>query len=71
EKWLDQVFSEALQIRDDIKFAGDVPQRYEEHVIGYDCSISYGSSIEYIVSEIILLEEIRICLQEFQYFQLL
>ncbi|KAA6384044.1 MAG: hypothetical protein EZS28_020428 [Streblomastix strix] len=37
EKWLDQVFSEALQIRDDNKFADDVPQRYEVHVIGFDC----------------------------------
>ncbi|KAA6354299.1 MAG: hypothetical protein EZS28_050174, partial [Streblomastix strix] len=37
EKWLDQVFSEALQIRDDNKYADDVPQRYEVHVIGFDC----------------------------------
>ncbi|KAA6364955.1 MAG: hypothetical protein EZS28_039518, partial [Streblomastix strix] len=37
EKWLDQVFSEALKIRDDNKFADDVPQRYEVHVIGFDC----------------------------------
>ncbi|KAA6376395.1 MAG: hypothetical protein EZS28_028077, partial [Streblomastix strix] len=36
EKWLDQVFSEALKIRDDNKFADDVPQRYEVHVIGFD-----------------------------------
>ncbi|KAA6364696.1 MAG: hypothetical protein EZS28_039777, partial [Streblomastix strix] len=36
EKWLDQVFSEALQIRDDNKYADDVPQRYEVHVIGFD-----------------------------------
>ncbi|KAA6358905.1 MAG: hypothetical protein EZS28_045568 [Streblomastix strix] len=39
EKWLDQVFSEALQIRDDNKFADDVPQRYEVHVIGMKSSI--------------------------------
>ncbi|KAA6331156.1 MAG: hypothetical protein EZS28_053418, partial [Streblomastix strix] len=37
EKWLDQVFSEALQIRDDNKYADDVPQRYEVHIIGFDC----------------------------------
>ncbi|KAA6399242.1 MAG: hypothetical protein EZS28_005230 [Streblomastix strix] len=37
EKWIDQVFIEALQIRDDNKFADDVPQRYEVHVIGFDC----------------------------------
>ncbi|KAA6367288.1 MAG: hypothetical protein EZS28_037185 [Streblomastix strix] len=36
EKWLEQVFSEALQIRDDNKYADDVPQRYEVHVIGFD-----------------------------------
>ncbi|KAA6392385.1 MAG: hypothetical protein EZS28_012087 [Streblomastix strix] len=36
EQWLDQVFSEALQIRDNNKFADDVPQRYEVHVIGFD-----------------------------------
>ncbi|KAA6359882.1 MAG: hypothetical protein EZS28_044591, partial [Streblomastix strix] len=37
EKWLEQVFSEALQIRDDNKYADDVPQRYEVHIIGFDC----------------------------------
>ncbi|KAA6370794.1 MAG: hypothetical protein EZS28_033679 [Streblomastix strix] len=37
EKWLGQVFSEALQIRDDYKFAEDVPQCYEVHIIGFDC----------------------------------
>ncbi|KAA6396273.1 MAG: hypothetical protein EZS28_008199 [Streblomastix strix] len=36
EKWLDQVFSKALQIRDDNKFADDVPQQYEEYVIEFD-----------------------------------
>ncbi|KAA6395812.1 MAG: hypothetical protein EZS28_008664 [Streblomastix strix] len=40
EKWLDQVFCEALQIRDDNKFADDVPQRYEVHVIGFPMTIS-------------------------------
>ncbi|KAA6318806.1 MAG: hypothetical protein EZS28_054896, partial [Streblomastix strix] len=51
EKWLDQVFIEALQIRDDNKFAepqsgtvnlrfsDDVPQRYEVHVIGFDYQV--------------------------------
>ncbi|KAA6402416.1 MAG: hypothetical protein EZS28_002062 [Streblomastix strix] len=37
EKLLDQVFSEALQIRRDNKFSDEVPQRYEVHVIGFDC----------------------------------
>ncbi|KAA6382652.1 MAG: hypothetical protein EZS28_021821 [Streblomastix strix] len=36
EKWLDQVFSEALYICDDNKFADDVPQLYEVHVIGFN-----------------------------------
>ncbi|KAA6340386.1 MAG: hypothetical protein EZS28_052537, partial [Streblomastix strix] len=37
EKWLEQVFSEALQIRDDNKYADDVLQLYEVNVIGFDC----------------------------------
>ncbi|KAA6370409.1 MAG: hypothetical protein EZS28_034064, partial [Streblomastix strix] len=37
EKWLDQVFSEALQIRSDNKFTDEVPQRYEVPIIGFDC----------------------------------
>ncbi|KAA6366898.1 MAG: hypothetical protein EZS28_037575 [Streblomastix strix] len=40
EKWLEQVFSVALQIRDDNKYADDVPQRYEVHVIGLPMTIS-------------------------------
>ncbi|KAA6389496.1 MAG: hypothetical protein EZS28_014976 [Streblomastix strix] len=40
EKWLEQVFSEALQIRDDNKFADDVPQRYEVPIIVFDCQKS-------------------------------
>ncbi|KAA6367814.1 MAG: hypothetical protein EZS28_036659, partial [Streblomastix strix] len=36
EKQLNQVFSEALQIRDDNQFTIDVPQRYEVHIIGFD-----------------------------------
>ncbi|KAA6365697.1 MAG: hypothetical protein EZS28_038776 [Streblomastix strix] len=33
EKWLDQVFCEALQIRCDNKFANGVSQRYEVLII--------------------------------------
>ncbi|KAA6355592.1 MAG: hypothetical protein EZS28_048881 [Streblomastix strix] len=39
EKWLEQVFSEALQIRDDNKYADDVPQRYEVLIISMKSSI--------------------------------
>ncbi|KAA6404253.1 MAG: hypothetical protein EZS28_000211 [Streblomastix strix] len=37
DKWLVQVFIEALQIRDDNKYADNVHQRYEAHCIGFDC----------------------------------
>ncbi|KAA6381041.1 MAG: hypothetical protein EZS28_023432 [Streblomastix strix] len=37
KKWLDQVFIEAKQVRNDNKFAEDVPYRYVVPVIGFDC----------------------------------
>ncbi|KAA6391148.1 MAG: hypothetical protein EZS28_013322 [Streblomastix strix] len=45
EKWVDQVFSEALQIRSDNKFSDEVPQRYEVPIIGFDCLKSAATLI--------------------------
>ncbi|KAA6366529.1 MAG: hypothetical protein EZS28_037944, partial [Streblomastix strix] len=45
EKWLDQVFIEAKQVRNDNKFADDVPQRYDVPVIGFDCMQSAATHI--------------------------
>ncbi|KAA6397638.1 MAG: hypothetical protein EZS28_006835 [Streblomastix strix] len=37
EKWLEELFSEAIQILNDNKYSDEIPQRYEIHVIGFDC----------------------------------
>ncbi|KAA6383440.1 MAG: hypothetical protein EZS28_021033 [Streblomastix strix] len=37
EKWLDQVFIEAIQVRSDNQFSDEMLQRYEVHIIGFDC----------------------------------
>ncbi|KAA6403822.1 MAG: hypothetical protein EZS28_000657 [Streblomastix strix] len=37
EKYLDQVFSEAIQVRGDNKFSDEVPQRYEVPIIRFYC----------------------------------
>ncbi|KAA6402661.1 MAG: hypothetical protein EZS28_001807 [Streblomastix strix] len=44
EKWLEQAFSEALQICDDNILIEDIPQRYEVTIFRFDCLKSVTTS---------------------------